>query len=77
MQHELNPSPADMVSGCEYQKEVGDLVQLGPNRGTTFKIVAIDGDEAWIRSTIGYAGSHIVALDRLRWIPQPELVLAA
>lgn len=71
MHSNINPSPAMMVSGCDLQKEVGDIVQLGGNEGPEYRVIAIDGDDAWIRSSEPKrygSGSHIVALGRLRWI---------
>jgi hypothetical protein len=76
----LNPTPEMLSAGCDFQKEVGDIVQLGTNTGPDFRILAIVDDQAWIRSIManGYGGEAIVALDRLRWIRKPAtLALAA
>jgi hypothetical protein len=70
MRSSINPYPADLTSGCDLQKEVGDIVSLGPNVGTEYEVLAIHGQDAWVKTTNpnGYGGGFIVALGRLRWI---------
>jgi hypothetical protein len=74
----VNPSPSMMVSGCDLQKEVGDIVQIGENAGQDYEVVAIAGEDAWIRTTnpTGYGGQCILPLGRLRWIFRREELAA-
>jgi hypothetical protein len=37
--------------GYEESIHVGDLVRTGPNLFPHFTVIAVDGDQAWIRNT--------------------------
>lgn len=79
MHSETNPSPEMLTSGCDRPKSVGDIVKVGPNAGPNYRILAIDGHDAWIRSVEPkqYGGQHIVALHRLRTVHPNEEAIAA
>lgn len=49
---------------------VGDLVATGRNRHPRFRVIALDGDKAWIRG-VNQGRDHVVAVSRLRKLQSP------
>ena len=62
----------------EHEEEIhaGDLVRTGPNLHPYYKVVAINGDKAWVRNVQTGADS-LAFLDRCRLIDAPAIAIAA
>ena len=46
--------------------KVGDIVKTGPNDYPRFKVIAIDGDRAWLRNVIS-SDDAVVSLQECCW----------
>lgn len=57
----------DFRTGCNQPKGPGATVMAGRNLGPLYRIVAIDGDNAWIRE-LDRGVDAIARLDRLRLV---------
>lgn len=55
----------DFRSGCNQPKMPGAIVMAGVNNGPRYRIVAVDGENAWIRH-LELGQDAIARLDRLR-----------
>lgn len=50
----------------------GAVVRTGRNRWPKYRVIAVEGDKAWIRGET-YGRDHVVPLRRLRRVPTTEL----
>jgi hypothetical protein len=55
----------DFRTGCNQEKAPGAVVMAGRNLGPLYRIVAIDGNNAWVRE-LDRGVDAIAPLDRLR-----------
>jgi len=62
----------------DYEEEirVGDLVRSGANLFPHFKVIAVNGDKAWVRN-VSSGDDHLAPLARCRRLEAQPLALAA
>jgi len=68
----------DISHEREHDQEirVGDLVRTGPNLHPHYKVIAVDGDKAWVRNVVSGVDA-LALLSRCRPISAPTVAVAA
>jgi hypothetical protein len=74
-------SYSDVFSIChdrEYDEDIhaGDLVRMGTNLFPHYEVIAVHGDQAWVRN-LQNGADHLARLSRCRKIRSEALAIAA